>query len=186
MGSDGARLLSSSLDGGFKSAFHLSQMGEGGQKSDPDFPEQVEEPAVVYGITHSRRPRNPRAQGFGSGELVRRIQHGLAMGEFFALQELLGTSGEELAEHLGISRSTLARRKRSGRLATDESDRLVRYTRLFARAEEVVGEGDAARAWFRTPLRALDFTAPIAYAATEAGAREIENLLGRIEHGVFS
>lgn len=141
---------------------------------------------MVYGMAPSQRQRWGRAGQLGSAEVVRRIQDGLPMSEFAALQELLGVTAEELAERLGISRSTLVRRRKTGRLSTEESDRLVRFTRLFARTEEVVGEGDAARAWFHAPLRALNFERPLCYAMTEAGAREVENLLGRIEHGVFS
>lgn len=136
---------------------------------------------VVYGLAPSQA-----GDFLGAGEVVGRIRAGLPMAEFFALRELLDATGEELAERLGMSRSTWARRKQSGRLSVDESDRLVRYARLFGRAEQVVGASDAARDWLRTANRAFGFIAPLDYASTEAGAREIENLLGRIEHGVFS
>jgi uncharacterized protein (DUF2384 family) len=32
----------------------------------------------------------------------------------------------------------------------------------------------------------LGDVAPLEMAATETGAREVENLIGRLEHGVFS
>ncbi len=146
----------------------------------------MEEPVVVYGMAPSAQARRSRPVDLGPGEVVRRIETGLPMSEFSALQELLGVSAETLAECIGMSRSTLARRRQSGRLSRDESDRLVRYTRLYARAEEVLGEGRAACSWFHVPLRGLGFATPLAFSMTEAGAREVENLLGRIEHGVFA
>lgn len=135
----------------------------------------VEEPTAVYAPTSS-----------AAGEMVERIRAGLPMVEFVALQELLGLGAEALAQHLAISRSTLVRRRKSGRLDMQESDRLLRYARLYARAQTVLQDDTAARDWLKQPARALGFITPLTFAETEAGAREVEALLGRIEHGVFS
>ena len=135
----------------------------------------VEEPTAVYATTSS-----------AAGETVERIREGLPMVEFVALQELLGLGAEALAQHLTISRSTLVRRRKSGRLDMQESDRLLRYARLYARARTVLQDDAAARDWLKQPARALNFVTPLTFAETETGAREVEALLGRIEHGVFS
>lgn len=108
------------------------------------------------------------------------------MAEFDALQDLLGVTSDQLAEVLKISRSTLARRRLAGKLESLESDRLMRFARLFARAREVMGGETEARHWMKAPARALAFEAPLHFAGTEVGSREVENLLGRIEQGVFS
>jgi putative toxin-antitoxin system antitoxin component (TIGR02293 family) len=49
-------------------------------------------------------------------------------------------------------------------------------------------EGDvpAAMTWLTTPRKALGGRPPLSYARTEPGAREVENLIGRLEHGIFS
>jgi len=44
----------------------------------------------------------------------------------------------------------------------------------------------SAAHWLHTPKRALGGAAPIEYADTEPGVREIQDLIGRLEHGVFS
>jgi putative toxin-antitoxin system antitoxin component (TIGR02293 family) len=144
--------------------------------------EHVEELVAVY----RAGPAGKGGRGMGADETVRRIRAGLPMVEFEALRELLGLGAEDLARYLYISRSTLVRRRRSGRLDMLESDRLLRFARLYARALDVLGEDGAARDWLRAPARALGFVSPLEFAETEAGAREVEALLGRIEHGVFS
>lgn len=146
---------------------------------------QAEEPAAIYGTRPARRSGAKRRH-LDPRETVATIRAGLPMVEFEGLQELLGLSAEVLAGHLGISRSTLVRRRKSGRLDMQESDRLLRYARLYARAEAVLGDGASARQWLGAPARALAFVSPLEFAETEAGCREVENLLGRIEHGVFS
>ena len=142
----------------------------------------IEEPAAIYG----KQPGTRRRRAMNAPETVATIRAGLPMVEFEALQELLGLGAEELAGHLGISRSTLIRRRKSRRLDMQESDRLLRYARLYARAEEALGEAESACEWLRAPARALGYVSPLEFAETKAGARETENLLGRIEHGVFS
>jgi putative toxin-antitoxin system antitoxin component (TIGR02293 family) len=58
---------------------------------------------------------------------------------------------------------------------------------MFERAVELF-EGDVAGAvrWLASAKRALGGQAPLTYSRTEVGAREVENLIGRLEHGVFS
>lgn len=119
-------------------------------------------------------------------EVVAMIRRGLPMEELTALAAWLAISEEELAPLLGISRATLHRRKKTGQLETPESERIVRIGRLMARATEVLGSEKAAREWLRTPAIAFRGESPLAYLDTEIGAREVENLLGRLEHGVFS
>ena len=74
----------------------------------------------------------------------------------------------------------------SGRLTPAESDRVMRYARLLGRAVEVLEGEDAARRWLTRPQYGLGGAVPLDFAETEAGAREVENVLGRIDYGVYS
>jgi putative toxin-antitoxin system antitoxin component (TIGR02293 family) len=85
-----------------------------------------------------------------------------------------------------MTTSTLARRKRSERLSSAESERLYRIAFIIARAVHVLGSLEDARRWLDTGKRALGGTTPLAFAKTEPGAREVEDLLGRIEYGIPS
>jgi putative toxin-antitoxin system antitoxin component (TIGR02293 family) len=150
------------------------------KRNEDDF--KVEEPAAIYGDKRGKK----KGEAMGPSETVECIRAGLPMVEFEALQELLGLSAEELAGHLAISRSTLIRRRKGRRLDAQESDRLLRYARLYARAEATLVDAEAAREWLKHPVRGLGYESPLHFAETEAGAREVENLLGRIEHGIFN
>lgn len=121
----------------------------------------------------------------GVAPVVDQIRAGLPIEEFFALQDLLKVSEDELARVLGISIATLHRRKKSGRLDARESERVVRFACLFGRAMEVFETEKAARGWLRTEAPGLAGETPLTYADTEYGAREVEALLVRIDHGVF-
>jgi len=117
--------------------------------------------------------------------LVQRLRDGFPMAEFRLLQDLLRISEEELGRLLGISPATLHRRKKSGHLETPESERIVRFARLFGLTMEVFEAKDATREWLKTQNPGTASESPLSYADTEFGAREVENLLGRIDHGVF-
>ena len=118
--------------------------------------------------------------------IIERVRDGLPLEEFQAARDLLGLNEERLGALLGMSRATLHRRKKSGHLDRGESDRLVRYARLFSRAMAALGGAEAARSWLGAPAVAFHGECPLDYADTEIGAREVEALLGRLEHGVFS
>jgi putative toxin-antitoxin system antitoxin component (TIGR02293 family) len=102
------------------------------------------------------------------------------------LQNSLEMPFEQLAVKLSISRSTLQRRKAAGRLSPDESDKVIRYSRLLQQAVDFFGDIEKARAWLKHPQYGLGGAVPLDYARTETGAREVENLLGQMKYGVYS
>jgi putative toxin-antitoxin system antitoxin component (TIGR02293 family) len=118
--------------------------------------------------------------------LVQLIEAGLPMKELEDLQASLGVPMETLFPLLGISKATLHRRKASGKLGPVESDRVVRFANLLGKAAKVFGNIEDARQWLNSPQFGLGGAMPLDYAKTEIGAREVENLLGRIEYGVYS
>ena len=118
--------------------------------------------------------------------LIAAIREGLPVARFATLQEGLDVSSAALLELLRLSPSTLGRRRRAGTFSAEESERLVRLGRLLVRAVEVFEGLEEARRWLKQPVRALGGAIPLEYAALELGAREVERVLGRLEHGVYS
>src|SRR5438270_13143773 len=88
-------------------------------------------------------------------QLIRSIRQGLRFGELETLQEQIDLPLEQLAGKLAISRSTLQRRKIAGRLSSDESDKVVRFSRLLKLASDLFGSIEKGRAWLKFPQRGL-------------------------------
>src|SRR5947208_11797341 len=130
--------------------------------------------------------KTPSAKAKHPTELIRQIQKGLPFSDLKVLQGSIDMPFEQLAAKLSISRSTLQRRKAAGRLSPDESDKVMRLSRLLEHATNVFGDIERARAWLKFPQRGLGGAIPLDYAETEVGAREVDNLLGRIEYSVYS
>jgi putative toxin-antitoxin system antitoxin component (TIGR02293 family) len=136
--------------------------------------------------TTTLEKKTQSAKGKHPTDLIRQIQKGLRFSELETLQNSIGMPFEQLAAKLCISRSTLQRRKAAGRLSPDESDKVMRFLRLLEHATNVFGDVDKARAWLKFPQRGLGGAVPLDYAETEVGAREVDNLLGRIDYDVYS
>ena len=122
-----------------------------------------------------------------SNEMRAAIKRGLP---FKSLRAVGGTlhleSEREVAAVAGIAPRTLARRKASETLSPDESDRLYRVARVTSRAADVLGSTDKAQRWLKKENQALGGDVPLQLLDTDVGARQVEAVLGRIEHGIFS
>jgi putative toxin-antitoxin system antitoxin component (TIGR02293 family) len=111
---------------------------------------------------------------------------GLEFGEFEALRRQLDLSLDELSTRLGLSRATIVKRKATGRLTPDESGKVVCFARLLGHAVHLFGSLEEARQWLKAPQRGLHGAVPLDYAKTDLGAREVENLLTRMDYGIKS
>jgi putative toxin-antitoxin system antitoxin component (TIGR02293 family) len=119
-------------------------------------------------------------------DLLAQLRMGLPYASVEALAAGFGIGKDELVAVLHLPPRTLARRKREQRLRADESDRLFRLGRIAALAEEVFGRRDKASRWLHRPNPALGDVIPLRHLDTDLGVRQVEDLLLRIAHGVYS
>src|SRR6266705_4648640 len=95
---------------------------------------------AVFG--HSQLPgRTLGLKAENSGELIRQVGRGFSFHALRALESRSGIPLPQIAAIIGIPPRTLARRKSSGRLTSDESEKLLRLSSVFEQAVEVF-EGD--------------------------------------------
>jgi len=124
---------------------------------------------------------------YDTRHVIAQIQRGFAFSAFERFQKNSALSQQLLADVVKIPERTLARRKVAGRLDPEESDRLLRTSRIFARAVELFeGDAKAAVSWLVSPSKALGGESPLQFAKTDVGASEVEHLIGRLEHGIPS
>jgi len=112
-----------------------------------------------------------------------------AVNDGFPKRALQVTAGRALPE--GAAASTLVYRvvpiatfKRRSRLTPEESARTERLARIVALAEGTWEERDDSRAFLNQPHPLLDDRTPLDVAATELGARRVEQLLHNVDHGL--
>lgn len=119
-------------------------------------------------------------------DLQTAIREGLPQGVLEELMHAANLTLKELAASLDLSPRSLQRRRRAGRLARYESDRVYRMARILVLAKRYLGSAEAAPKWLKRPNRGLGGKTPLESLDTELGARTVENVLGRIAYGGVS
>ena len=137
--------------------------------------------AVPFDALDGTRLLGLRDGSGGVSDPRQAVRAGLPAPAFDALRDALGLPASALADALGIAPRTLSRRRADGRLAPDESDRLLRAARLTEMATAALGGVDAAAVWMTRP-HALLGEPPLRHADTAPGAREVEDALYAIEY----
>jgi len=119
--------------------------------------------------------------------MVDRLDGGFSFPALERFHKESGLPMADIAQLLRIPPRTLIRRRAAGHLNPDESERLLRIASIFEKAVDLF-DGDVANAmkWLTGPKKALAGQTPLWFSRTEVGAREVEALIGRLEHGVFS
>lgn len=120
-------------------------------------------------------------------QIVNHLHRGLSISALESLRAEMGLGLEQLLPLAGISGRTLARRRRQNRLSPEESERIFRLHRLFQQAV-MLFEGDrrGAMRWLNTPRAVFGGKCALDFARSELGAREVEDVIERIEYGVIS
>jgi putative toxin-antitoxin system antitoxin component (TIGR02293 family) len=121
-----------------------------------------------------------------AAKAIELIDRGLPWTNVQALADALEVTLDKLARLLDVPLATFYRRKRNRRLSKQESDRLIRFARLWWLANDVFENEAGARTWLKTPQFGLRGAVPLELAVTEAGAHEVEELLRRIDYGVLA
>jgi putative toxin-antitoxin system antitoxin component (TIGR02293 family) len=120
-------------------------------------------------------------------KVIERIKSGLPYKSIDTFHKFTELSVQTIADAVQIPPRTLIRRKKKGKLLPDESERLLRISTVFEKAVELFeGDRTAAMQWLRTQQPALGNATPFDFSKTEIGAREVEDLIGRLEHGVYT
>lgn len=145
--------------------------------ADPPAPVPADDPFASLGLPAARTA------------LVDEIRRGFPVSLVERLGDALQLPRQALLRIARIAPATLARRRRApeARLSADESDRLYRIVSTFQDAVALFeGDTGAAADWLKEPAKALGGVAPIELLDTVAGAAEVRDLIGRLEHGVYA
>jgi len=119
-------------------------------------------------------------------QLIDHSRQGIAGVEAGRIASLLGVSDKEMARLLNQSVATFHRQAKVGRLDAATSERLLLLARLAAHGITVFQDQGKFTRWLRRPLRLLAEHTPLDLLDSPTGVQLVEDILGRIEYGVFS
>jgi len=119
-------------------------------------------------------------------QIIDRAREGLAGTEAERIAVLLAISDKEMARLLNLSVATFHRQVKMGRLDAITSERLLLLERLGESGASVFQDNNKFTRWLRRPLRILGDRTPLDLLDSATGIQLVEDLLGRIEYGVYS
>lgn len=117
------------------------------------------------------------------------VAHGIPSASIAHLaQAIEPLPARALSEALGVSVRTLHRKKggQGDTLSVAQGGRTFKFAEVVAKATLALGSREAAVRWLTSPALGLDQQKPIDLLATPAGTQLVEELLDRIEYGVYA
>ncbi|GAA4396293.1 hypothetical protein GCM10023187_04280 [Nibrella viscosa] len=92
-----------------------------------------------------------------------------------------------MSRMLGISESTFQRRiQANGRLTPKESEKVIALAEVYVRGMAVYESEEDFRFWLLASIPALGGRKPIMLLDSTIGRSFVLDILGRIQHGIFS
>lgn len=101
-------------------------------------------------------------------------------------KEIAMVPEKELAQISGLSQRTISRMSDDQLLPPQSAEVIISIMRTYQRAVEVFESEDTAHKWLKTSLPVLGNQTPLQATSNRFGAELVLDLLGRIEHGVYS
>jgi len=120
-------------------------------------------------------------------DLITLSNNGIKKASLDALVSHMGMTKKNFAEDiLNLSVKTLERKKADDLLDRYTSSHIIEVTKVVAHAFEVFEQEEKMQKWLNTPNRALNQMKPVDLFYIPTGLAMVDNVLGRIEEGVYS
>lgn len=128
--------------------------------------------------------KKPALSGF---DLIALSNEGITRKAIESLSQHIGVSQKLFAEGiLNISVKTIERKKPAERLDKKISSHVIEVAKVIQHAGEVFEDKDKVTRWFSKPNKALNEKRPVDLLDTLTGLQMVNDILGRIEEGVYS
>jgi putative toxin-antitoxin system antitoxin component (TIGR02293 family) len=132
-------------------------------------------------------PKRDRQQVHSTLDLIPLSKNGLPISAFKQLQDRYQIGNKKMSELVGMSESTLQRRYRAkGRLSEIESQTVLQLAELWSQGMYIFEDESDLRSWLNSEILALGRVAPLSLLGTPLGRNHVQELLLRLEWGIYS
>ncbi|RYF59592.1 MAG: DUF2384 domain-containing protein [Cytophagaceae bacterium] len=129
--------------------------------------------------------QSPQTPVYTPYTVIDKSRQGVPRAEADRVAKLAGLTDIEVARILNMSIRNLHRLKADDKLARDASERLLLLTNLLRHGLDVFdGDAETLAGWLRSPIRELNSQSPLFLLDTTTGFGLVDDVLGRIEHGI--
>ncbi len=118
-------------------------------------------------------------------DLIKLTRRGIPTASLDQIKTYTSLTDSELSTLLPISQRQLVRYPKDHKLNKEITSHLIQLIELFNKGYSLFGEEKFQR-WLRTPNKVLDGSIPMTILDTSIGIDMVADIIGRIEHGVYS
>lgn len=111
---------------------------------------------------------------------------GISKSDFLTIVASTGMNLTQFSSLLPVSKRTIEKTKDQELLSPVVSDRVLQIASLYQFGSNVFGNTQKFQEWLQSSLIALGGKTPLEFINNDTGISMINDLLGRIEHGVYS
>jgi len=155
---------------------------------------RVKEAAVVYQTSNPLKKAEAKKERakvvpvyqWSSYDKIEAIKNGISKEELEALKNSSELDYDTLATILSVTKATLHNKKGKDKFDQYISERIFLLADLYSFGYGVFENRSRFNQWMKTENRALGGITPLELLDTLYGFHEVKNLIGRIEHGVYS
>ncbi len=119
-------------------------------------------------------------------DLVTLTRNGILKQAVTNMAAKFGITQEKICELLHMSARNFQRIKDNAPLDIYTSEQTIEMANVYSKAHKIFIDEEAVKQWFQTPNYALGNQKPLDLLDTSFGVKMVSDVLGRIEHGVFS
>jgi putative toxin-antitoxin system antitoxin component (TIGR02293 family) len=114
------------------------------------------------------------------------IEEGISKKALESFKEKAQLDYDQLAECLNVARATLINKKGEEKFNRDVSDKIVSLVDIYSYGYQVFEDRGRFNEWIFRPNKALGNRTPFHFMHNSFGRQEVKNLIGRIDHGIYS
>lgn len=114
------------------------------------------------------------------------VKAGVSKEVLTQFKQLIALDYEHLSSILGTTKTTIHKKQGADKFSASISEKFVSLVDLYTYGYEVFEDEQKFNKWIQTKNRALGDKIPLDLLDTIFGINEVKNIIGRIEHGIFS
>lgn len=185
--SSGMRASSHALSGLVQDTGNFANAPEFGTITYDESAPYGQQGGAVVNIIPLLQPQATQPEFFlDNFEKAQLAQSGISKLSFEHFKLRTGLDYNQLAWLLSVARNTLINKKGEDVFDVTISEKLISLAEVYTHGFDVFGSEDGFIEWLNHPNRALGMVTPFSLLQTQYGRQEVQNILGRIEWGVYS
>ena len=119
-------------------------------------------------------------------EKMEQVRSGISKGVLVEIKNHINMDYDNLSTILGTTKTTIHNKKDDDKFSPAVSEKIVALADLYEFGYYVFEDKLHFETWIQTPNKALGSRPPLELLDTIFGIEEVKNIIGRIEHGVYS